>query len=253
MVPVHGGALNNTAAGQYHNNATNYELFTANGAFMIQSVKVYANGGGNRSIGLTAEPAGTTITQGTFNIPDGESRVQLNFQVPGPGQYGLRVMNGDPQLWRDGINSNPAYPFALGTLGTITSSTVAGANATEYYYFFYDWEVGDVSVACESERVNVTVEMPTGIASVGTSGTRVNTYPQPVDHDLFFDITGTLAGERLLISVLDNTGRLIAVKTSEAGRATVNTGSLANGMYTYRITHGQQEVTYGKFIVAHTH
>jgi len=253
VVPSYGGPVNKTATGQYHTNATNYELFTANEAFTIRSVKAYANGAGNRTIAIVAMPGGATVVQGTFNIPDAESRVQLNFQVPGPGEYGLRVMNGDPQLWRDGAGSNPAYPFALGTLGTITSSTATGTNAMEFYYFFYDWEVGDMTVACESERVNVTVEMPTGISAVATTGTQVNTYPQPVDRDLFFDITGELASERLLISVLDNTGRVVATKTTDAGRATVTTAFLADGLYTYRITHNGREVTFGKFIVAHLH
>ncbi|MEO8588834.1 MAG: S8 family serine peptidase [Flavobacteriales bacterium] len=254
VVPTYGGQtdrINTAAPGQYHDNGTNYEFFTANVAFPIVSVKVYANGAGNRTIGLVTVPGGTTVVQGTFNIPDGESRVQLDFQVPGPGQYGLRIMNGDPQLWRDGNGSNPAYPYALGTLGSITSSSVAGANATEYYYFFYDWEVGERSVACESERVNVTVEMPTGITDAGTNGTTITAYPQPVDRDLFFDVTGTLATERLLISVLDNSGRVVGTKTTEGGRATVSTAFLADGMYTYRMTRDDQEVSYGKFIVAH--
>ena len=251
VVPVHGGALNNTASGQYHNNGTNYQLFTATQEFTIFSVKVYASGAGNRSIGLVTA-AGATVVQGTFNIPNGESRVQLDFQVPGPGQYGLRIMSGDPQLWRDGLNSNPAYPFSLGAYGSITACTVAGANATEYYYFFYDWEVGDLRVACESERVQVTVELPVGITDAAATGTGVSAYPQPVDRDLFFDITGALAGERLLITLLDNAGRVVATKTSESGRAVVGTTSLADGMYTYRITHRGEEVRVGKFIVAHT-
>lgn len=252
VVPVYGGALNNTTQGQYHNNGTNYQLFTATQDFTIFSVKVYANGAGNRTIGLVTA-AGAMVVQGTFNIPNGESRVQLDFQVPGPGQYGLRIMSGDPQLWRDGLNSNPAYPFSLGAYGSITACTVAGANATEYYYFFYDWEVGDVTVACESERVQVTVELPVGMSDVVSAGTAVNAYPQPVDRDLFFDITGALAGERLLITVLDNAGRVVATKTSDAGRAVVSTAALASGLYTYRITHQGADVRIGKFIVAHTH
>ena len=52
-------------------------------------------------------PSGTVVQQGTYTLPTGESRVQLDFNVPGPGTYGLRVMSGDPQLWRDGIGSNP--------------------------------------------------------------------------------------------------------------------------------------------------
>lgn len=251
VVPVYGGPTNNTTTGQYHTNSTNYELFTANEAFIIRSVKVYANGAGNRTVALVTEPDGDVVTQGTFNVPAGESRIELDFEVPAAGDYGLRSLDNNPQLWRDGSGSNPAYPFALGTLGTITSSTATGANATEFYYFFYDWEVGDRTVACESERVNVTVEMPTGFGEVIGTGSGVNAYPQPADRDLFFDITGELASQALLISLVDNTGRIVATKTTDGGRATLTTAFLAPGMYTYRVTHKGNDVSVGKIVVAH--
>ncbi|MCB0787317.1 MAG: S8 family serine peptidase, partial [Flavobacteriales bacterium] len=127
----YGGATDNTVQGQYHGFSNNHLLFTANDAFTIRSVKVYANGAGTRPIALIdMDNGGANVAAGSFNLPDGESRVQLDFQVPGPGNYGLRITNGDPQLWRDGLGSNPPYPFALGTLGTLTGTTVTGANST---------------------------------------------------------------------------------------------------------------------------
>ena len=246
-----GGGLNNSTSGQYHANGTNYELFTANGPFVIRSVKVYANGAGARTIGLVNAAGTTTYVQGSFNVPDGESRVDLNFQVPGPGTYGLRIMSGDPQLWRDGLGSNPVYPFALGAFGAITSSTVAGANSTAYYYFFYDWEVAPIQVACESERVQVTVEMATSVADMSGTGSRINAFPNPADRNLFIDIDGPLAAEALEIAVVDNTGRQVLAKTVTNGRITLTTAFLADGVYVYRIVRQGEEVVTGRFVVAH--
>ena len=245
-----GGRTNNTTPGQFHTNATFWQLFTANEAFTIRSVKVYANGAGSRPIGLVSMPSGNVITQANFNIPNGESRVQLNFEVPGPGQYGLRVMSGNPQLWRDGEGSVQQYPYPLGTVGNMTGTNITGSNALAFYYFFYDWEVQTPGIACESAPVPVTVDIATGIGNMENNN-GVSMFPNPADRDIFFDITGDLAMERLVIEVMDNTGRLVATKTTDNGRATLNTADLANGLYTYRVVHRTTEVARGKFVVAH--
>lgn len=251
METYFGGKTNNsTTNGQFHTNGDFWEVFTANEAFTIKSVKVYANGAGARPIGLVSMPSGTVISQGNFTIPTGESRVNLNFEVPGPGTYGLRVMSGNPQLWRDGQGSAQSYPYPLGTVGAITNSTATGSNATAFYYFFYDWEVQTPGVACESEPVPVVVDLATGI-EVLAEGTSVNVFPNPADRDLFFDVNGLLAGERLSVEVFDNTGRLVSTRSMANGRATLSTAFMANGLYSYRIISELGEVARGKFVVAH--
>ncbi|MBK7945403.1 MAG: hypothetical protein IPJ85_08895, partial [Flavobacteriales bacterium] len=121
--------MSTAAPGAYHTNSDNYPVFTASEAFNIVSVKVYANGAGNRTVALIDRNTGATLSSQAINIPDGESRITLNYAVPGPGTYGLRCVGGNPQLWRDGNGSNPAYPYALGTVGAITTSSVTGNNA----------------------------------------------------------------------------------------------------------------------------
>ena len=79
-----------TKNGVYHTNADNYLFFEAYEAFTINSVKVYANGAGNRTIAVIDRSNGSTVASGVFSVPDGESRVDLEFDVPGPGEYGLR-------------------------------------------------------------------------------------------------------------------------------------------------------------------
>ncbi|MCB0782868.1 MAG: hypothetical protein KDC02_01320, partial [Flavobacteriales bacterium] len=69
----YGGAVDNTVDGQYHGNGNNWQVFTANEPFTIRSVKVYANGAGAREIGLVDMDNGTTVVQGSFTVPNGES------------------------------------------------------------------------------------------------------------------------------------------------------------------------------------
>ncbi len=239
---VYGGRTNNSVNGQYHTNADNYQLFTAFEDMIIQSVKVYANGSATRTIAVVRQSDGSTIATGNYLIPNGESRVTLGFNVPAGGPYGLRVVGGNPQLWRDGAGSNPAYPFALGTLGSMTSSTASGTNATAYYYFFYDIEVKSLSTTCVGPRTPVQVTVGstgTGIAeNEGAFG--VSVWPNPTNGSI--NLTVTELKGRISIDVMDVTGRLVKAMNAEAaaqqnGILTMDLNGLATGEYTMSIQH----------------
>ncbi|MBK9175127.1 MAG: VCBS repeat-containing protein [Flavobacteriales bacterium] len=229
--------LSTGSPGQYHTNSDNYPFFTANEPFTIVSVKVYANGAGNRTVALRDRVTGTDITSLVVNIPDGESRITLNFAVPSAGDYGLRCVGGNPQLWRDGNGSNPAYPYALGTVGAITSSSVGGANATAFYYFFYDWEVEAIGTLCESVREPVEVTVGTvGVGEVNADGVRV--FPNPATAALTI-ATGELIGITAL-ELLDVTGRVVrSIGANANGITAMGLSGIAPGEYVVRIGHAQ--------------
>ncbi|HRH68028.1 MAG TPA: FG-GAP-like repeat-containing protein [Flavobacteriales bacterium] len=239
-----GGRTNNSVNGLYHTNTDNYQLFTAFEDMIIRSVKVYANGTANRTIAVIDQGNGSTIATGTFNIPNGESRVQLNFNVPAGGPYGLRLVGGNPQLWRDGAGSNPAYPFALGTLGSMTSSTASGSNALAYYYFFYDIEVKAPDFTCTGPRTEVEVNVgstDTGIGEHG-AGDGVTIWPNPTQGNVTVAL-GTVQG-RVSIDVLDVTGRLVMAVNADAasqlnGLVTMDLGTLAPGEYALNVRHAK--------------
>lgn len=236
-----GGKTNNTVSnGQYHTNADNYQLFNAFQDMVIKSVKVYANSAGNRTIAVVDQSTGGTIATGTFNIPNGESRVVLNYNVPAGGPYGLRVVGGNPGLWRDGAGSNPAYPFAMGTLGSMYSSTASGANALNYYYFFYDIEVEAPSTTCRGPRTEVEVLVgSTGLNGLSNDGS-IAVWPNPTTGIVSVSL-GDAKG-RVSIDVLDITGRLVMATNvdgavQQGGILTLDLGSLATGEYTLNVRH----------------
>lgn len=237
----HGGEVTNggktdrnSSVGAYHNNNSFYLLFDAYDDFVLKSVKVYANGAASRTIALVDQSNNTTITSGTFDVPDGESRIQLNWNVTAGGPYGLRVSSANPQLWRDGSGSNPTYPYALGTLGAITTTSVSGSTANNYYYFFYDWEVAAMSTYCTGPRTEVVVHVgPTGIDENAATALRV--YPNPTNGDLniaFGNITGAVD-----LNLVDITGRTVIARHINAanGLATLDLSGLATGEYGLRI------------------
>ncbi|MDX9751076.1 MAG: T9SS type A sorting domain-containing protein, partial [Flavobacteriales bacterium] len=246
---VFGGPENRLMPGAYHTNGSFWLEFQADEPFTIRSVKVFANGAGDRTIGLV-NSVGTVVAQGTFTIPNGESRVDLEFDVPAAGQYGLRIMAGNPQLWRDGLGSNPEFPYSLGTYGAITGTTATGANATAYYYFFYDWEVQGPAITCETDRTEVAISIATGVdEQQAADGVRM--FPNPADRVIFIDVQVPMGGVQARVVVQDPAGRVVAEKATAQGRATITTAFLADGMYVYRVLHQGAVIGSGKFIVSH--
>ena len=230
----YGGPVNQTDIGEISNSGYHL-LFEATEDMVILSVKVYAGDAGSRGIEVVDMGDGSTIAEGTFEIPAGESRVDVNFNVPAGGPYGFRFSTQDPGCWRDGDGSNPTYPFDLGGLGSITGTTVVGGNTNEYYYFFYDWEVQRPLSSCESVRTEVVVQVaPQGINDGTVSGFAI--YPVPSDAAITVDF-GTITGE-VDMDLMDLTGRVVSAEhRAVKGNSTIDVSDLARGEYTLRVRH----------------
>lgn len=117
---------------------------------LIKTVKVYAGSAGNRVIDIVdihGEPVLTT----TVNIPKGESRVNLNFDLPVGTQYFMKVSGTLLDLQR--AKGGATYPYTIANLISITETDIK-ATAPGSYYFFYDWEV--VKSGCIGPRVKIT-------------------------------------------------------------------------------------------------
>ena len=70
-------------------------------------------------------------------VEDGEFLLELDWDIAPGINYGLRCTSGNPQLWREGTDSDLNYPYEVEISLTVTNST-AGPSLL-YYYFFYKW------------------------------------------------------------------------------------------------------------------
>lgn len=149
------GPVNNAfGAGGYHN--TSFEgrqEFTTFRPLRINSVWVDASGSTNRTINLYSGN-GTLLQSLTVNIPNGQSRVTLNFDIPAPGDYQLGVVAGS-NLYRN--NSGASYPYTINGLLSITSSNSTSSPST-FFYYLYDWEVQESPCTSAPAVVNVNVD-----------------------------------------------------------------------------------------------
>ena len=229
----YGAKTNNDAGnGAYFTNNAFYLLFTANEDMVIRSVKVYADGAGNRTIGVVNQSNGTTLVQGTFNIPDGESRVQLDFTVPAGGPYGMRVMTGAPDMWRDDAGATYSFPYALGTLGEVFATNATGGSTYARWYYFYDWEVEQPSYICAGPSTAVVVDVAVGMGE-GVVGQGMSIWPNPTENQLNIE-----ADEAIIAAELcDIAGRIVGIKAGSAGSTILNldVSGLATGEYLLRV------------------
>lgn len=158
----HVGPISNSI-GAGDNHAGNfYQIFDAQQAFRLSSVKVYASGAAFRTFQLR-NSSGAVIQAKTIFVEDGESRVALDMDIP----QGSDLQLGCPSpanLFRN--KAGVTYPYDLNGVVQIKNSTAG----PEYYYYVYDWEIQNPDF-CESERVPVTAlvippaEAPTVSAS----------------------------------------------------------------------------------------
>ncbi|MGB0368948.1 MAG: T9SS type A sorting domain-containing protein, partial [Flavobacteriales bacterium] len=202
-----------------------YNFFDVEADCELKSVKVYADGAGDRTLYIEDENDAVVYSQ-TFTIPDGESRVTLNWELtPGTG-YKFRVVEGNHGLWRDDNAAEISYPYNINDLVSIT-----GANTSQprYYYYFYDWEVEGGSLECVSDREEVVV-------SIGTVGVEegelidAKVYPNPTSDFLNISIPTTVEGN-IDLKIMDVAGNLIQSSSITAGQNQLNVSGLAKGVY----------------------
>ena len=144
---------NSFGGGGYFATGNRHLVFDAFTDLTIKSVWVDADGQGNRTIELR-DNNGNILKDTVINIPDGQNRINLNFNVP-PGndmQLGVNI-NSTPDLYRNNAGVN--YPYNISNIISIKQSN---ANTPlGYYYFFYDWEIEVQS--CYSDRSPITISI----------------------------------------------------------------------------------------------
>ncbi|MEI6487951.1 MAG: M4 family metallopeptidase [Bacteroidota bacterium] len=155
---VYSTPIDNTmgAGGNFTNTNTHYQVFDVNQPCTLVSVLVYATNAGNRTITLS-NFAGTVLNTATVNIPNGQSRVTLNFPLTVGSSFQLGC-GGNVNLYRNSAGASYPYNDPIG-LVSITGNDVPDPAR---YYYFYDWELR--SAPCTSALVPVVVNVSGGIS-----------------------------------------------------------------------------------------
>ena len=164
------GPVDNTfGTGGYHNSGFEGKLnFTTFAPMRLKSIWVDASGDSVRTINLFH---GATLLKSVLvNIPNGQSRVELNFDIPVSGDYQIGCSTHN-NLYRN--NASASYPYTINGLVSITSCNSPN-NPTNFYYYFYNWEVQPLPCSSTPLNVNVSIDPdPTGNFTFVANGMNV--------------------------------------------------------------------------------
>lgn len=147
---------------------SNYGLvFNATKSFTLNTVDVYPTGAAGTLVinltdntGAVLQTTTAALATGTVGVPQ---TINLNFSVPIGTGYRLIAASG-PTMIRE--SSLGGFPYAIGSVGSITSGYISGTSTT--YYYFYNWVF---STGCESALTAVTasVTLPDAVTATSTS------------------------------------------------------------------------------------
>ena len=205
-----GGELTNQNSGAYHSNSARWLEFDVYESTLLSSVTLFANGTYEREFelidefGIVLESIAVEVEAGTFVL-------DLNWDIEPGMNYGLRCTTEDPQLWREGNNSQLSYPYEVGDLLTITNST-AGPSL-DYYYFFYEWKAEPKPIECVSDRVGVTVTVAGTVGVEEGAEALWSVTPNPAAHGNELRMPGLDLGT--FIQIVDAQGRTVHEGTWE--------------------------------------
>lgn len=158
---VNAGKADNSGGGGYFN-GKHWLYFDAFEPFKLVSFKVYANSFGKRQFVLR-DQLGNLIQEKFVELSPGMTEVTVNWDVPAGVQHAITAFDDNSDVYQDLYrnNSGVSYPYAIGSLGSITGSS----GGTGVYYFLYDWRVTTNDVVAESARTQVTATAHPGVGA----------------------------------------------------------------------------------------
>lgn len=235
-----GGKKDSTGVGSFDDNGFAGLSIQTFEKTRIVSVKVYAESAGERSIRFYDNGNGNNLGMKVFMIPEGESRLDIDLELPKSSEI-FMFINNNANLYHDDA-SVVNFPYPLGEYAEISSS------ADGNYYYFYDFEVELVfPTICTSERspAVLVVEPGVGTQDINTS-TQVNLFPNPASDLLQMQLNLSADTQ---VQIFDLQGKTLyqqrmAPKTNE----NIDVADWARGIYFVKVSSGQ-EVYFGKVIL----
>ncbi|MCF8278027.1 MAG: FG-GAP-like repeat-containing protein [Flavobacteriales bacterium] len=231
----YGAKTDNTiAGGQYHTSTGFYLLFDVLEDMTLKSVKVYAQGAGNRTV-FIEDSNGNTVQSEVINIPDGESRINFTDWTLTPGAgYRFRVLEANHGLWRDNSGAQVSFPYNIGGLVSVTG---ANTQTPTFYYYYYDWEVEAASFQCVSSRTEVVVTIGTVGVEEGELA-EVELYPNPASNYVTVKVPVEIKGT-VSLTLMDVAGNVVRNQSIGSGTSNVDLSTISSGVYLLQLNSNQ--------------
>lgn len=145
------GKTNQSGNGGFiYTNKKHYLVFQSFEDIVLESVQIYSNSSGNKTIELQ-DSAGNFINSKIHTFTIGINQVQLNFNIPKNKRYRLSGPTfANFFAHTDSVN----YPYQINEIISIDSSSAD--NSQSVYYYFYNWKIGRYCYSL-NEALNVEI------------------------------------------------------------------------------------------------
>lgn len=244
---ANGGPATNTigGGGNFNTNAIRHLKFDVQKKCTLKTVKIYAQGAGNRTVELR-DAQGTSLLQKVVTLVDGMNVATLDMPLNVGSQFQLGVPAGSTNINMYRNNAGASFPYNISNLVSITGTDVTTSNA--FYYYYYDWVVEEEP--CMSLETEIQVK-PSGLGIQATlnNGTIV-LYPNPGNGLFTLDIqNGNVAN--MQVKIYDIMGKLVSelpATQTDSFHKEINLNGLAKGTYLLQIQVGSERV-FQKYIL----
>ena len=230
LAPGNMGATNNTfGGGGYYNFFTDGLMFDVYNDLTIDSVTIYPSDTGTVGI-IIQSVLGSTIFNGTYTITAPVNtisghKVPIGVNIPAGYAYGMYISAISPgtlSLYRN--TTNASYPYDYGNIASITQ---ASNGSTDFYFFFYNWDISTISCYSDMQEAVVYVDPCTNIKENNLGEFNISPNPNNGSFEIYMtNITATTE-----IEILDLNGKIIYDNTISNKNQNINIENISRGVY----------------------
>ncbi|MBU28443.1 MAG: hypothetical protein CMD30_03675 [Flavobacteriales bacterium] len=238
LAPGNMGAVNNTfGGGGYYNFFTEGLMFDVYNDLTIDSVTIYPSDTGTVGI-IIQSILGSTIFNGTYTITSPVNtifghKVPIGVNIPAGLGYGMYISSISPgtlSLYRN--TTNASYPYDYGNVASITQ---ASNGSTDFYYFFYNWDISTISCYSDMQEAIVYVDPCTNIKENNFGEFCIS--PNPNNGSFEIDMTNITTSTE--IEILDLNGKVIYRNTISNKNQNINIENISRGVYIVKATQNE--------------
>ncbi len=226
-----GSTSNSSNGGFFAGGATDrYLVFDCTETVMLKRVTINPQQAGEMDVQLQDSSGDVLDSRVVQVLSAGLQQIDLDFMIPIGTDLRLTStdMSSGFNLYRN--NAGTAYPY------TNSSISIKDSNAgTQYYYFFYDWEIS--SIQSSRKQVDVTVSPLLDITDNELNS--LNVYPNPFKSALDIELPSNFNSESIDLVLYDIRSRIINTSYSINGANNLRLQALdklAIGSYFLKIT-----------------
>ena len=136
--------------------------------------------------------------------------------------YISAISPGTLSLYRN--TTNASYPYDYGNIASITS---ASTGSTDFYFFFYNWDISTISCYSDMEEAEIYVDNCAGIYGKLIPDFKIS--PNPNNGE--FEINLSYIRENTSIEILDLNGKLVYQTRLNNKSHSININSISRGIY----------------------